>query len=1407
MGLGQSRKRKIKAWGADIEGLEPRLVLTPAVTIPIVSGEVASFVDSDGSVVKVKLIGPGSGELILTNGEATGGSMDELVLTDTASQSRLRITSRGGTVSGTTINSLRITGSLEQDSLLKLLRAKNLDLSANGELSSDGNLGHVKLRDTGTDSQINVDGSVDKLEIRDVLASQINVAGTITDLEARTVGTAAQVSANTFISATIDSLLDGATLNAGSGGLATAKFGTIQNASVLSTSTIGDLFIKNDLLGSSITANMRFGGDANFGTLDDYVLDQEVEGTIGTIKVSGTTVSSNGAVNAIVASGAIGQVLVNGQDPGLSDPSLIVWEKNADVFTLKYIPLDVSQVTPGATGFNDDQVWIAVFGQEIVTPGTGVVPPVGTTYYLVADQTVDGNPNPQSTASLQPGPLTSNQVILPSSNLSDWDGMLSLPVPAPNHQYTGRIIISVGAPIQSQVNSSNGTVTAPSASNATDPSNGTFYDFLEFTVTNFSGVPNLDIDVSQVDSFGLPTQLQFFTDTAGTVPFNYEFTGTTTVGSLTITGITDTSNLGNGEAVTGPGIAPGTTIQSLVPATPTVPGQVTLNKPVTIASTNATFTAAAAGPVGVQATRDSIISGSGTNSFLQFLLGKITPSNTAAQPFLESYASQPTTPAAISSGVIDNVTNDTPMKITSINHGLTTGDVVTITGVQGAIAANGTFQVTVLDVNTFSLDGSDGAVNPTTGNAAYTGGGSWTQGTITGVSNAGPIVISTTSTTGLSDGDLVKIEGVLGNTAANGLFSVTAVTSNSFTLVDSQGNGTYTMGGVWSVYTTPPIRLVSPKDVVEALLSPQDADPLNNYYNNVIDQLFLKYFTGNINGSVGGGETFSLVSGASGSSVTYSGQTQQVNGSSGPYVLRLTATSGTSAEMAVEYDIYYPFFDTNLPDPDIYQPIFYTPGTTAPSWIISQGQQYESPSQMVFGCDAVFADNVSRGLTGTTSSILADLENSISSALNRGIALNDPSTWGNQQTWFQTDNNNLGAYNYWVEYWHQTGLTYGDLAYAYPYDDKFGASTNLNQNNVGVVKITLGAWGDTETASTTTLLNMPVVANQGGVVTLTAMVSGQTAPTGTVTFFIDGVPINSLNASAAPPLQPITLDGNGVATITANLPALAEGSISHTYTVTAVYSGDDSNLPSIAYQSLPLIGVNGDFLVSLSPGNGPAGTAVVASATLPGTDPTGTVDFYFALADGSSPQLLQSVPVSTPPVGNLVTANLTIPTTVLTFAGTTTNNSTNVSNVTNVLDLAVGQQLTNANITAGTTITGFAPPQLVLSAAATETTVVQLKANGIVFQGNITQGSTTVTGVMNLAGLTAGATIEGQGIPTGTTISQLNAGSVTLSQVAIADGSTTITSDGVGGVFLIQAVYTPTTGDTLTGISQFSVTA
>ena len=72
---------------------------------------------------------------------------------------------------------------------------------------------------------------------------------------------------------------------------------------------------------------------------------------------------------------------------------------------------------------------------------------------------------------------------------------------------------------------------------------------------------------------------------------------------------------------------------------------------------------------------------------------------------------------------------------------------------------------------------------------------------VTNCTNASPIVCTTgTSTHDIVAGNVVKLAKVLGNTAANGTFTVSAVTGTTFTLQSSAGNGAFTGDGiVWKV--------------------------------------------------------------------------------------------------------------------------------------------------------------------------------------------------------------------------------------------------------------------------------------------------------------------------------------------------------------------------------------------------------------------------------------------------------------------------------------------------------------------------------------------------------------------------------------------------------------------------------
>jgi hypothetical protein len=71
----------------------------------------------------------------------------------------------------------------------------------------------------------------------------------------------------------------------------------------------------------------------------------------------------------------------------------------------------------------------------------------------------------------------------------------------------------------------------------------------------------------------------------------------------------------------------------------------------------------------------------------------------------------------LDSNTIQGASNANPIVITSASHGLSSGAIVTISGVGGNTNANATTTVTVVDSNTFSI--------PLTGNGSYTSGGVW----------------------------------------------------------------------------------------------------------------------------------------------------------------------------------------------------------------------------------------------------------------------------------------------------------------------------------------------------------------------------------------------------------------------------------------------------------------------------------------------------------------------------------------------------------------------------------------------------------------------------------------------------------------------------------------------------------
>jgi hypothetical protein len=194
---------------------------------------------------------------------------------------------------------------------------------------------------------------------------------------------------------------------------------------------------------------------------------------------------------------------------------------------------------------------------------------------------------------------------------------------------------------------------------------------------------------------------------------------------------------------------------------------------------------------------------------------------------------------------ITGATNAAPIVITAEGHGYNTGDRITISGVLGNTAANGTWTIVRLNADTFSLNGSTGNGTFTAWTAAsgaavptsirnlrtthctfsqsmtdyqkevykYTAGLMSTAGLtpwlqfgeflwwffgydsklVTGASNASPVAI-TCAGHGLSTGQSVIVTGVHGNEGANGTWPVTVTNANTFTLNGSHGTGNYVSG-------------------------------------------------------------------------------------------------------------------------------------------------------------------------------------------------------------------------------------------------------------------------------------------------------------------------------------------------------------------------------------------------------------------------------------------------------------------------------------------------------------------------------------------------------------------------------------------------------------------------------------
>jgi hypothetical protein len=144
--------------------------------------------------------------------------------------------------------------------------------------------------------------------------------------------------------------------------------------------------------------------------------------------------------------------------------------------------------------------------------------------------------------------------------------------------------------------------------------------------------------------------------------------------------------------------------------------------------------------------------------------------------------------------------------------------------------------VTAAGANYLAADFASGLASPHIGAFNYhdcgTGGAYGSTVSISGATNASPIVITTSSAHGLTTNDIVTVASVGGNTNANGTWQITVLSSTTFSLIGSSGNATYTSGGtVQKVNSAADTALTSPAGT--ARVSGTQSNPSSNQYRSV----------------------------------------------------------------------------------------------------------------------------------------------------------------------------------------------------------------------------------------------------------------------------------------------------------------------------------------------------------------------------------------------------------------------------------------------------------------------------------------------------------------------------------------------------------------------------------------------
>src|SRR4029079_5828641 len=113
------------------------------------------------------------------------------------------------------------------------------------------------------------------------------VSGVLKKFVAQILAASSALSADQLDLFRIKQQASGAAIDVGAGGLAQAKIANIYNSAIASDGNVGEIAIRGDAIGSTLTGNMNAGSDDVYGTIDDFVIDHAVAGDIAAVKLTG----------------------------------------------------------------------------------------------------------------------------------------------------------------------------------------------------------------------------------------------------------------------------------------------------------------------------------------------------------------------------------------------------------------------------------------------------------------------------------------------------------------------------------------------------------------------------------------------------------------------------------------------------------------------------------------------------------------------------------------------------------------------------------------------------------------------------------------------------------------------------------------------------------------------------------------------------------------------------------------------------------------------------------------------------------------------------------------------------------------------------------------------------------------